>query len=151
MFQKLYEAEREDNEKNLLPEQRHSLRLDKSLPMINELGKWIVETYKTVLPKSAIGKALAYCIPRWDNLTNYLHDGSLEIDNYLAENAIRPIALGRKNSLFAGSKCGAERAAMFYSFFGTCKKNGVNPFDWLKKILEIIPEHKVNKLVHPSI
>ena len=63
-----------------------------------------------------------------------------------AENAIRPIALGRKNYLFAGSQRGAERAAMFYSFFGTCKKNNVNPFEWLKHTLEIIPDYKVNKL-----
>ena len=77
---------------------------------------------------------------------NYLHDGSLEIDNNMAENAIRPIALGRKNYLFAGSARGAERAAMFYSFFGTCKKNDVNPFDWQKKVLEVIPTNKVNQL-----
>jgi len=146
MFQKLYAIEREARDGDLSTQQRYELRLDKALPIINKLGKWIVETYKTVLPKSPIGKALAYCIPRWDNLTNYLHDGSLEIDNNLAENAIRPIALGRKNYLFAGSERGAERAAMFYSFLGTCKKNNVNPFDWLKKVLEVIPEHKVSML-----
>ena len=146
MFQKLYDIEREAKQQNLTAEQRHTLRLDQALPVLNELGKWMAQTYKTVLPKSPIGKAIAYCIPRWDNLMNYLKDGSLEIDNNLAENAIRPIALGRKNYLFAGSARGAERAAMFYSFFGTCKKNDVNPFDWLKRVLEIIPEHKVNRL-----
>lgn len=146
MFQKLYDIERKAREENLSPGQRHTLRLDQSLPILNELGKWIVATYKEVLPKSAMGKATAYCIPRWDNLIAWLHDGSLEIDNNLAENAIRPIALGRKNYLFAGSARGAERAAMFYSFFGTCKKNDINPFDWLKKVLEVIPEYKVNKL-----
>lgn len=146
MFQELYKIERQAREKNLTPKQRHKLRLDQSLPILNELGKWIVETYKTVLPKSPIGKAAAYCIPRWDNLIAYLLDGSLEIDNNLAENAIRPIALGRKNYLFAGSQRGAERAAMFYSFFGTCKKNNINPYDWLRKVLEIIPTYKVNQL-----
>ena len=146
MFQKLYGIEQEAREKNFSPEERYKLRLEKSLPLLNELSKWMVETWKTSLPKSPIGKAVAYCLPRWDNLINYLHDGSLEIDNNLAENAIRPIALGRKNYLFAGSKRGAERAAMFYSFFGTCKKNDVNPYEWLKKVLEIIPEYKVNKL-----
>ena len=146
MFQKLYDVERQAREQNMSAEQRHALRLDQALPVLNDLGKWIVETYKTVLPKSPTGKALGYCIPRWDNLINYLKDGSLEIDNNLAENAIRPIALGRKNYLFAGSNRGAERAAMFYSFLGTCKKNDVNPFEWLKKVLEVIPEHKVNKL-----
>ena len=146
MFQKLYAIERKAREENMTADQRHTLRLDEALPVLNELGKWIANTYKTVLPKSPTGKAMAYCIPRWDNLMNYLKDGSLEIDNNLAENAIRPIALGRKNYLFAGSSRGAERAAMFYSFFGTCKKNEVNPFDWLKKVLEVIPEYKVSKL-----
>ena len=146
MFQKLYDIERQAKEKGMSPQERHTFRLDHALPVLNELGKWIVETYKTSLPKSAIGQATAYCIPRWDKLMNYLKDGSLEIDNNLAENAIRPIALGRKNYLFAGSERGAERAAMFYSFFGICKKNNVNPFNWLKRVLEVIPEHKANKL-----
>jgi transposase len=146
MFQKLYTIEQKARKENLNAGQRHELRLDQSLPILNELGKWMAETYKEVLPKSPMGKAIAYCVPRWDNLIAYLHDGSLEIDNNLAENAIRPIALGRKNYLFAGSARGAERAAMFYSFFGTCKKNDVNPFDWLKKVLEVIPTYKVNKL-----
>ncbi len=146
MFQKLYDIERKAKLENMDSEQRHALRLNEALPVLNELGKWIVETYKTALPKSAMGKATAYCIPRWDKLMNYLNDGSLEIDNNFAENAIRPIALGRKNYLFAGSARGAERAAMFYSFFGTCKKNNVNPFEWLKKVLEVIPGHKVNRL-----
>ncbi len=146
MFQKLYSIEQQAREGNLSPEERYNLRLEKSLPQLNELSKWMVETWKTVLPKSPLGKAIAYCLPRWDNLMNYLHDGSLEIDNNFAENAIRPIALGRKNYLFAGSQRGAERAAMFYSFFGTCKKNDVNPFEWLKKVLEVIPAYKVNKL-----
>jgi len=146
MFQEIYAIERKAKEQDLTLGQRYLLRLDESLPLLNELGKWIANTYKTVLPKSPAGKAMAYCIPRWDNLMNYLKDGSLEIDNNLAENAIRPIALGRKNYLFAGSNRGAERAAMFYSFFGTCKKNDVNPFDWLKKVLEVIPEYKVSKL-----
>lgn len=146
MFQKIYAIEREARDKNLSPKQRHEIRLEQALPLLNELGKWIVETYKSSLPKSPMGKACAYCMVRWDKLINYIHDGSLEIDNNLAENAIRPITLGRKNYLFAGSHRGAERAAMFYSFFGTCKKNDVNPFEWFKKVLEIIPEHKVNQL-----
>jgi hypothetical protein len=113
---------------------------------MNELGKWIAETYKTSEPKSPLAKAMAYCIERWDNLLAFLEDGNLEIDNNLAENAIRSIALGRKNYLFAGSNRGAERAAMMYSFFGTCKKNDVNPYQWLQKVLEVIPAYKVNRL-----
>jgi len=146
MFQRLYATEQKAREQDLSAEQRHTLRLDEALPVMNELGKWIVETYKTSEPKSPLGKATNYCIERWDNLLAYLKDGSLEIDNNLAENAIRPIALGRKNYLFAGSNRGAERAAMMYSFFGTCKKNEVNPYQWLRKVLEVIPTYKVNKL-----
>ena len=146
MFQQLYTVEQKAREEKMTPQQRHTLRLDGSLPVMNELGKWIVETYKNTEPKSPLGKATAYCIPRWDHLLAYLEDGSLEIDNNLAENAIRPIALGRKNYLFAGSNRGAERAAMMYSFFGTCKKNDVNPYQWLKKVLEVIPTYKVNRL-----
>ena len=146
MFQKLYEIERQAREEGISPTERHALRLEKSLPVLNELGKWVANTYKTVLPKSPLGKALAYCIPRWDKLMAYLMDGMLEIDNNLAENSIRPIALGRKNYLFAGSDRGAERAAMFYSFFGTCLKNEVNPLDWLKHTLEVISSYKINKL-----
>ncbi|HYQ59029.1 MAG TPA: IS66 family transposase [Draconibacterium sp.] len=145
-FQKLYAIERKARENAMSAKERHALRLSESLPILNDLGKWIVETYKTTLPKSAIGQALGYCIPRWDKLIAYLHDGELEIDTNLAENSIRPLTLGRKNYLFAGSHRGAERAAMFYSFFGTCKKNNVNPFDWLKHVLKVIPTWKVNKL-----
>jgi transposase len=146
MFQKLYATEQKARDQNMSPQERHTLRLDEALPIINELGKWIVETYKTSEPKSPLGKATAYCIPRWDNLLAYLNDGNLEIDNNLAENAIRPIALGRKNYLFAGSSRGAERAAMMYSFFATCSKNEVNPYQWLKTVLEVIPTYKVNRL-----
>ena len=146
MFQQLYATEQKAREQGMTPQQRHTLRLDEALPVMNELGKWIVETYKTSEPKSPLGKATAYCIERWDNLLAYLEDGSLEIDNNLAENAIRPIALGRKNYLFAGSNRGAERGAMMYSFFATCKKNEVNPYQWLKTVLEVIPTYKVNKL-----
>ena len=78
MFQKLYETENTARVEGLSSEQRHELRLEKSLPILNELGKWIIETYKTVLPKSPLGQALGYCIPRWDNLMAYLHDGLLE-------------------------------------------------------------------------
>jgi len=145
-IQQLYAIERQAKEKGLSLQQRHELRLDKSLPILNQLGKYIATEYKKVLPKSAIGKAFSYAVARWDNLLNYLGDGYLEIDNNGVENAIRPNALGRKNYLFAGSHQGAYRAAMFYTFFGTCKLNGVNPYSWMKYVLETIPDHKANKL-----
>jgi len=145
-IQKLYMIERFARNAELSPAERKDLRLEYALPILNDLGKWMVETFKQTLPKGPMGQALHYTIPRWDNLLAYLYDGHLEIDNNLVENAIRPNALGRKNYLFAGSHEAAQRAAMFYSFFGTCKKNNINPFDWLKDVLERIPTHKANKL-----
>jgi transposase len=145
-IQKLYHIERRAREQKLSPEQRHELRLEESLPILNELGKWMTAQVRTTLPKSPFGKALIYSISRWDNLMNYLRDGYLEIDNNLVENSIRPTALGRRNYLFAGSHAGAQSAAMFYSFFATCKHNNVDPFTWLKKVLEIIPDYPANKL-----
>lgn len=145
-IQKLYQIERRAREQKLAPEQRHELRLNESLPIMNELGKWMAAQVRTTLPKSPFGKALVYSVSRWDNLMNYLKDGYLEIDNNLVENAIRPTALGRRNYLFAGSHAGAKSAAMFYSFFASCKHNNVDPFTWLKKVLEIIPDYPANKL-----
>jgi len=83
---------------------------------------------------------------RWAELSNYLLDGNLEIDNNLIENAIRPLALGRKNYLFAGSHKGAERAAIAYSFFAMCKKEDVNPYEWLKHVLDNIMTTSIQDL-----
>ncbi len=145
-IQKLYQIERRARQLGLSAEQRHELRLNESLPILNELGKWMAAQVRTTLPKSPFGKALIYSVSRWDNLMNYLRDGHLEIDNNLVENAIRPTAIGKRNYLFAGSHAGAKSAAMFYSFFATCKHNNVDPFTWLKKVLEIIPDYPANKL-----
>lgn len=145
---KLYAIERRAKEENLEPKAIKALRLEESLPVLNELSKWIANEYKHTLPKSQIGKAMNYALNRWDNLCAYLYDGSLHIDNNPVENTIRPIALGRKNYLFAGSHEAAQRAAMIYSFFATCKKNEVNPFEWLKYTLENIMDINHKELHH---
>lgn len=138
LIQGLYKIEQEARDGNLPAQERKELRLEKSIPIINTLGKWITGEVKHVLPKSQIGKAMKYSISRWDQLSAYLYDGILEIDNNLVENAIRPVALGRKNYLFAGTHQGAQRAAMIYSFFAICKKHQVNPYQWLKHTLQNI-------------
>jgi transposase len=138
MIQQLYGIEAQGREGGLNAEQRKELRLEKSFPILNELGKWISQEFKYSLPKSQLGKALHYTIQRWGALHAYLQDGHLEIDNNLVENAIRPVALGRKNYLFAGSHAAAQRAAMLYSFLAICKKHEVDPFAWLKYTLEHI-------------
>lgn len=138
LIQKLYAVEQQARDTNLSAEERKTLRLDESLPLINTMGKWLAQEIKQLYPKSQIAKAMRYAMDRWDALSAYLYDGLLEIDNNLVENAIRPVALGRKNYLFAGSHDAAQRAAMTYSFFAICKKHEVNPFDWLKHTLENI-------------
>jgi transposase len=152
LIQRLYATERKAKEYQLTTPQIKELRLNESLPVINELGKWISQQIKQVLPQSAIGKALNYSQQRWDMLSAYLHDGSLHIDNNGVENAIRPLALGRKNYLFAGSHEAATRAGMIYSFFASCKKHDVNPYQWLKHaLLNIMAiNHKNIKELYPQ-
>jgi len=146
MIQELYAVEREAREQDLMSEKRHALRLEKSHPVLNKIGKFIADNRKMVLPKSPIGKAFEYCTVRWDNLMNYLKDGNLEIDSNEIENAIRPLALGRKNYLFAGSHEAAENIAMYYSFFATCKKHDIHPQKWLAYVIRNINDTKKSEL-----
>lgn len=146
LIQKLYAIERFAREQELTPEERKELRLTESLPILNEIGKFIADNRNKVLPKSPIGKAFEYCIHRWDNLQNFLLDGNLEIDSNLIENAIRPLALGRKNYLFAGSHDAAQNIAMYYSFFTTCKKQEINPEKWFAYIIRNINDTKISEL-----
>lgn len=152
LIQQLYAVERKAKEEQMQADQIKQLRLDESLPVINELGKWIFAEVKSTLPKSQIGKAMRYAMERWDKLSAYLQDGNLHIDNNAIENAIRPIALGRKNYLFAGTHDAAKRAGMIYSFFAVCKKYEVNPFQWLKYTLENIMtiNHKNIRDLYPQ-
>ena len=147
-FQALYHIEAKAREKNLSTAERKELRLTQSLPIINALGKWMAAENPKVLPKSKIGLAFKYSMSRWDALSTYLYDGQLEIDNNLIENAIRPIALGRKNYLFAGSHDAAQRAAIIYTFFGVCKKQNVNPTDWLNYVFKNLQSTKIQDLAN---
>ena len=146
LIQLLYAIEALAREANMTHEQRHALRLEKSLPIINEIGSYIYNERSKVLPRSPIGTAFEYCANRWDSLQNYLKDGMLEIDSNLIENSIRPLALGRKNYLFAGNHEAAANIAMFYSFFGTCKKNEVDPQKWLTYVINNINDTKSSQL-----
>ena len=148
-IQQLYKVEAKAREQEMTAEQRKKLRLDKSLPVLKDFGKWMEQELLSggFLPQSPIGKAMNYSLRRWRGLNAYLYDGVLEIDNNLVENAIRSLALGRKNYLFAGSHKAAQRAASIYSFFAICKKHEVNPYQWLKYVLENILDTKASELV----
>jgi transposase len=100
--QKLYMTEHEAREKDLSFEQRRELRAEKSLPVLQELEKWMKGQLPEVLPKSSIGQAITYTLGLWRRLTRYIDNGQVEIDNNLIENSIHPVAFGRRNYLFAG-------------------------------------------------
>lgn len=146
MMQQLYSMERKAKEKAIDNITIKRYRKVFALPVLEKMEEWLRTNIIEVLPQSAIGKAIAYTLNLWPKLKGYIEGGRYEIDNNLIENAIRPLALGRKNYLFAGFHQAAQRAAMMYSFFATCKINKVEPLAWLTDVLERIPEHKANKL-----
>ena len=146
MIQQLYSMERKAKEKGINKIVVKRYRRVFALTVLKQMEEWLKTNIIEVLPKSAIGKAIAYKLNLWPKLKGYIEDGKYEIDNNLIENAIRPLALGRKNYLFAGSHKAAQRAAMMYSFFATCKINKVEPLAWLTDVLNRIPEHKANRL-----
>jgi transposase len=142
----LYIIEKKARDQQMDHQQRLELRQKESLEIFDTLGEWLKNEYPKVLPSSKIGKAIAYATNRWDNMRRYLYDGTLEIDNNLVENIIRPIAIGRKNYLFAGSHDAAQRTAMIYTFFAACKHHDINPEIWLNDVLNRVYKHPINKL-----
>ena len=136
MFQQLYAIEARIKTVGLQGDEIVQLRQQEAVPVLQSLKQWMTEEYIKVRPASPIGKAMAYCLPLMDKLTVYTTNARLGIDNNPVENAIRPIAIGRKNYLFAGSHEAAQRAAMMYSFFNTCRLHKINPYEWLKDVLE---------------
>ena len=145
-MQELYAIERQAKEQELSSQDRYHLRQKKAIPVLEELEEWLKANAGEVLPKSAIGIAIAYTLKLWPRLKRYTENGKWEIDNNMVENSIRPVALGRKNYLFAGSHEAAQNAAMIYSFMGTCKMNGIEPFEWLKQTLIKIPDCKISEV-----
>jgi transposase len=145
-IQKLYTIERICNDNGLNYEEVKVVRCTKSAPILKDLYQWMQQQYIQVLPKSLIGKALAYSLERWNKLSLYITDGRLNVDNNPVENSIRPVALGRKNYLFAGSHEAAKRSGMLYSLLGTCKMHGVEPYTWFKEVLQKIADHPINKI-----
>ena len=146
MFAKLYDIERELRQQNADHEQIKQRRQREAVPVLTQMKHWLDENLHQTLPKSAIGQAIAYTLTLWNRLQAYVEDGRFQIDNNLIENAIRPVALGRKNYLFAGSHDAAQNAAMLYSILASCKINDINPFDYLKNTLEKISDYPAKKI-----
>ena len=146
MFRDLYEIEETARLLKLSTDEIKELRQVKSKPILDKIEKWMKKHVVETLPKSAIGMAIAYTLSLWPRLVRYIEDGRFQIDNNLIENSIRPVALGRKNYLFAGSHNAAQNAAMIYSLLGTCKINNIEPFQYLTKTLATLPDHMANQL-----
>ena len=144
LFKEVYKHEARS--KGYTQDERKAYRDEHVRPLLEQLKSWIEEQGVQVLPQSTIGKAMTYTLSQWPKLIRCLDDGQLELDNNLIENKIRPLALGRKNYLFAGSHASAQRIAIIYSFFATCRVHNVNPRDWLTSTLEKIKDTKMSDL-----
>lgn len=145
-IQQLYAIERQARDDKLDHEARYHLRQTHARPILAAIKDWLDEQSKHIIPKSAMGKAIGYALTQWSRLERYTEHGMLEIDNNWIENQVRPLALGRKNYLFAGSHDGARRAAIIYSLVATAKKHGVEPFAYLKDVIARIADHPFKQI-----
>ena len=136
----------EHNIRGCPPAERQQVRQTRSAPLIEDLHAWFTATLRRIPGKSALAAAIRYSLARWNALTLPLRDGRACLDNNSAERAIRPVALGRKNYLFAGSDSGGERAATIYSLITTAKLNGRDPEAYLRAVLTRIADHPVNRV-----
>jgi len=128
------------------PSERKQARLAQSRPLLEAMHAWWKATLSKLSPKSDVAVAIRYALERWSALLRYCEDGRIEMDNNAAERALRAVALGRKNYLFAGSDTGGERAAAIYSLLGTAKLNGIDPEAYLGSVLRRIADHPINRI-----
>jgi transposase len=122
------------------------MRQKHAVPLLVELYAWMVQVRTEVENGSALAKALNYALNRWEALLRYTKDGHLEIDNNIAERAVRGACVGKKNYLFFGSDSGGERAAIAYSLIETCKLNNIDPQRYLQYVIERIADHPINRV-----
>ena len=128
------------------PDETLAVRQAESVPVLSEFKVWMEGHYPTLLPQGPLGLAFGYALKNWRALTRYTEDGILMPDNNLLESAIRPIAMGRKAYLFTASERGGHVAATLYSLVGTCKLNRIEPYAYLKDVLQRLPSHPINRL-----
>jgi len=145
-IKRLYEVEREAKQAELDVDERLKLRQEKSVPLLGAFKAWLDEQSQQVLPKSPTMQAIHYVRARWASFTRYTESGILAIDNNMSENALRAVALGRKNWLFAGSDRGGQTAAVLFSMIASSKLNGVEPWSWLSDVLRRLPDIKASRL-----
>jgi transposase len=144
LIRQLYKIERDA--KGLTPEQRHEQRQERAVPVIEAFEAWTQEQALVTLPKSPMGRALTYTQNQWAALCRYVEDGRLPIDNGRSERALRQVAIGRKNWLFAGSDAGGQRAANLYTLIGTCRFHHLDPFHYLRDLFDRLPTHPASRI-----
>ena len=140
----LYRVEETIN--GLPPDHRRRERQQRSTPIAEALASWTEETVRKLSRKSELAAAFRYMRGRWAALIRCFEDGRLALDNNPAERALRGVAIGRKNYLFAGSDAGGRRAAAMYSLIETAKLNGVNPQHYLADVLARIADHPARRI-----
>jgi len=128
------------------PDERRQVRQARSRPLLDAMHDWLEASLAKLSKKSDTSAAIRYALALWGALVRFCDDGRIEIDNNIAERALRTVAIGRKNYLFAGSDRGGERAATFYSLIGTAKLNGLDPEAYLRELLTRIADHPVNRI-----
>jgi transposase len=136
----------EDACKDLSAEERCVTRQQDGVPLLNALGEWLDEQSRIILPKSPVGQAISYARNQWQDLQTYTRDGELSIDNNVSERSLRAQAIGRKNYLFVGSDRGGRTAATLYSIAASCRRHQIDPFAYLKDVLERLPTHSATAL-----
>lgn len=141
-----YTLERDAKEKELSAEDKLSMRREKIKPSMEQFKTWMQEQLKEVLPKSPIGIAITYALNQWSYFEPFLNDPRVDLSNIQVENVIRPVALGRKNFMFAGSHESAQRIAIIYSIIATAKLHGVDPFVYIKELLTKLPAATSNEI-----
>jgi len=140
----LYAIEREIRGRP--PDERKKVRKERARSLLEDLKQWFKTTLRKLSKKSEVTVAIHYALGRWTSLLRYCDDGTLEIDNNAAERALRAVALGRKNYLFAGSNAGGERAAAMYTLIGSAKLNGIDPEVYLSHVLARIADHAITRI-----
>jgi len=138
-IRKLYDIERDAKQWELAPDEVYKLRLEKAKPILSEFKTWLDNKVNMTPPKGLLGIAVNYTLEQWNKLCRYIEDGRITIDNNLAENAIRPFVVGRKNWLFSGSPRGADASAAIYSIIETAKANHLEPYRYLRYLFAKIP------------
>jgi hypothetical protein len=133
---RLFEIDREGREANLEAEELLALRQEKSAPIVESFFEWIAELRDKVLPRSPIYAAIRYALNQREALCRFLEDGRLRLDNNRAERALRQVAVGRKNWMFAGSAMGAHRAAVLYTLVSSCRELEISPVEYLTDVIE---------------